>query len=61
MAVFPVPGCPAIMTARPAMLPSLIILRITPAALRALTCPTMPCETIRASNESSRPRPRMCE
>ena len=32
MAVFPVPGCPPIRMALPAILPSLIILRITPAA-----------------------------
>lgn len=27
----------------------------------ALLCPTMPCDTTRASSASSRPRPRMCE
>jgi hypothetical protein len=32
MAVFPVPGCPPISTARPAILPSLIMLRMIPAA-----------------------------
>ncbi|KAK8489999.1 hypothetical protein V6N11_065421 [Hibiscus sabdariffa] len=35
MAVLPVPGCPANKIARPAILPSLIIWRMTPAALRA--------------------------
>ena len=33
--------------------------RTTPAALRALTWPTMPCDTFLASSASSRPRPRM--
>lgn len=59
IAVLPVPGCPAISTARPAILPSRIICRITPAALRAFACPTMPCETSLASSASSRPSPRM--
>ena len=36
MAVLPVPGWPPINIALPAILPSLIILRITPAALLAL-------------------------
>lgn len=36
MAVFPVPGCPPIKMALPAILPSLIMLRIIPAALLAL-------------------------
>ena len=35
-AVFPVPGWPPISTALPAILPSLIIFKITPAALLAL-------------------------
>jgi len=35
IAVFPVPGCPPINTARPAILPYLIISRIIPAALLA--------------------------
>mmetsp|Transcript_32247 Transcript_32247/g.54149 ORF Transcript_32247/g.54149 Transcript_32247/m.54149 type:complete len:203 (+) Transcript_32247:1323-1931(+) len=61
MAVLPVPGCPARSTARPAILPSRIIDRITPAARRAFPWPTIPCETARASSASSRPRPRMCE
>jgi len=42
IAVFPVPGYPPINIALPAILPSLIILRIIPAALLALTYPTMP-------------------
>mmetsp|Transcript_25214 Transcript_25214/g.43077 ORF Transcript_25214/g.43077 Transcript_25214/m.43077 type:complete len:210 (+) Transcript_25214:323-952(+) len=61
IAVLPVPGWPAIRIARPAMSPSLIMERMTPAALRAPAWPTMPCETILASSASSRPRPRMCE
>ncbi|KAG5458740.1 MAG: hypothetical protein BJ554DRAFT_983 [Olpidium bornovanus] len=61
MAVFPVPGGPAIRIARPAILPSLTIFRIKPAAFRAFTCPTMPCDTGRGSSASSRPSPRMCE
>lgn len=35
MAVLPVEGGPAIKTARPAILPALIIFKMTPAALRA--------------------------
>mmetsp|Transcript_28404 Transcript_28404/g.55243 ORF Transcript_28404/g.55243 Transcript_28404/m.55243 type:complete len:214 (-) Transcript_28404:3-644(-) len=61
MAVLPVPGWPARRIARPAILPCLIISKITPAALRAWSCPTRPCEFARASRESSKPRPRMCE
>lgn len=61
IAVFPVPGGPAIRTARPAILLSLIIWRMIPADLRALTWPTMPCEEKRGLRESSRPIPRMCE
>ena len=37
IAVFPVPGCPPIRMALPAIFPSLIMLRITPAALLAST------------------------
>lgn len=37
MAVFPVPGCPPIRTALPAILPYLIIYMIIPAALLAST------------------------
>lgn len=44
MAVFPVPGWPAIRTARPAIFPSRIISSTTPAARRAASCPTMPWE-----------------
>lgn len=48
--------------ARPAMRPSCTILRITPAALRALPCPTMPCEfPLGSSVAGSNPSPRMCE
>ena len=42
IAVLPVPGWPAIKTARPAILPSLIISSTTPAARRALFWPTKP-------------------
>mmetsp|Transcript_106324 Transcript_106324/g.295841 ORF Transcript_106324/g.295841 Transcript_106324/m.295841 type:complete len:209 (-) Transcript_106324:2-628(-) len=61
IAVFPVPGWPAMRIARPAIFPSWIICKMTPAARLAPFCPTMPCDTIRASRASSRPRPRMCE
>mmetsp|Transcript_9073 Transcript_9073/g.26731 ORF Transcript_9073/g.26731 Transcript_9073/m.26731 type:complete len:207 (-) Transcript_9073:2-622(-) len=61
MAVFPVPGCPAMRMARPAIFPSWIICRMTPAARLAPFWPTMPWETILASRASSSPRPRMCE
>ena len=61
MAVFPVPGWPAISRARPAILPSLIISRIKPAARRAFTWPTIPWLTARASRLSLRPRPRIWE
>ena len=37
MAVFPVPGCPPMSTALPAILPYLIISRMIPAALLAST------------------------
>jgi len=37
-AVFPVPGCPPMRMARPAIFPSLIMLRIIPAALLASLC-----------------------
>ena len=61
MAVLPVPGLPASRMARPAILPSLIISRTTPAARRACSWPTMPCDCFLGSSASSRPRPRMCE
>ena len=38
----PVPGVPAMRTALPAIFPSLIISRTTPAARRARACPTNP-------------------
>jgi len=37
MAVLPVPGCPPIKTALPAIFPSLIIFNIIPAAFLAAT------------------------
>ena len=40
----PVPGCPAIKTALPAIFPSRIISKTTPAARRADNWPTMPCD-----------------
>ena len=61
MAVLPVDGGPANRMARPAIRPSWTILRIMPAALRALAWPTMPWAFPRGSSRSSRPRPRMCE
>lgn len=49
-------------TARPAIRPSLTILRMTPAALRALPCPTIPCEFPLGSRVAgSSPSPRMWE
>lgn len=45
IAVFPVPGCPAIRTAFPAMWPSLIISRMSPAARREASWPTIPWDT----------------
>ncbi len=61
MAVFPVDGGPANSMALPAILPSWIILRISPAAFRAFPCPTNPCEFSLGSSLSSRPSPRICE
>ena len=61
IAVFPVPGYPAIRIARPAILPSRIIRTMTPADRRAYSCPTIPWEIARASKLSSSPSPRMCE
>lgn len=55
-------GGPAIRTARPAILPSLIICRMTAAALRAFSWPTRPWDAARGSRlVASTPRPRMCE
>ena len=45
MAVFPVPGVPAISTARPAIFPSFTISTTTPAARLAAVWPTIPCNT----------------
>lgn len=66
MAVLPVPGWPAMRMARPAILPSRIISRTTPAARRAAAWPTRPCDTCRASIVSLRaqrespPLPTVC-
>ncbi|OMJ26951.1 hypothetical protein AYI69_g3632 [Smittium culicis] len=61
IAVFPVPGAPAINTARPAIFPFWIIRKITPAARRAFNWPTIPCEFSFASSLASSPSPLMCE
>lgn len=53
MAVFPVPGWPAMSTARPAIFPSRIISSTTPAARRAASCPTMPWEACGVGGEST--------
>lgn len=45
MAVLPVPGGPANSSALPAIFLDLIKSTTTPAAYRASTWPTMPCET----------------
>ena len=47
MAVFPVPGCPASSTPLPAILPSLTICRITPAAC------TVKCELSGGTSDGS--------
>lgn len=52
MAVFPVPGWPAISTALLAMRPSLIISRMIPAALREASWPTIPWDTCRGSGQN---------
>lgn len=52
---------PAIKIALPAILPFLISSRMIPAALRACNWPTIPCEVVRGSRASSRPRPLMWE
>jgi len=57
IAVLPVPGYPAIKMDLPAIFPSLIILRISPAALRAAFYPTNPYEIYLGSKESSSPNP----
>ena len=62
IAVLPVLGGPAIKTARPAILPSFTICKITAAAFLAFSCPTSPCEDARGVSESSStPRPRIWE
>ena len=48
IAVFPVPGWPAIRTARPAIFPSFIISSTTPAARRARFWPTRPYKFYRS-------------
>lgn len=53
MAVFPVPGWPAMSTARPAIFPSRIISSTTPAARRAASCPTMPWEAYGVEGKST--------
>ncbi len=52
----PVLGWPASSTARPAIFPSCTIFTITPAALRAVHCPTMPatCHTHERGSETDR-------
>ena len=50
IAVFPVPGWPAIRTARPAIFPSFIISSTTPAARRARFWPTRPYKFYRVSD-----------
>lgn len=52
MAVFPVPGWPAMRTARPAIFPSRIISSTTPAARRAASWPTMPWEAWRGGDRA---------
>lgn len=72
IAVLPVPGCPPISIALPAILPSLIIVKIIPADFlafnytpnhtltkSAITYPTMPWEIFLGSRLSSRPSPKL--
>jgi hypothetical protein len=61
IAVLPVPGWPASSIALPAIFPSLIMLRMIPAALRGFFWPTRPWATWRGSKDSSIPRPLMWE
>lgn len=60
MAVFPVPGGPAMIMDFPLSLPSFIIFTTNPAASRAFSCPTMPSFTLIACRFSSNPKPLMC-
>ena len=60
-AVFPVPGCPPINTALPAIFPSYIILKTIPIALRAFFYPTNPYATFLGSKASFKPSPLICE
>ena len=61
IAVLPVPGCPPNRIARPAILPSLIISRMMPAARRASDCPTIPMALCLGSSDSLIPKPRIWE
>ena len=51
IAVLPVPGCPASSTPRPAILPSLIIWVITPAACRHERTPQQQCESRKSTDQ----------
>lgn len=61
IAVLPVPGWPPNNMALPAILPSLIISRIMPAAFLASVWPTIPIALCLGSKDSLMPRPRICE
>ena len=56
-AVLPVPGAPAMSSARPAIFFCLIMSTTTPHASRACSCPTQPADMSIASPSSFRPRP----
>lgn len=51
IAVLPVPGWPPRSTARPAILPYLIIYKMMPAAFLASVCPTIPMALCLGSND----------
>jgi hypothetical protein len=59
-AVFPVPGAPAISSARPAIFLALIMSTTMPHASRACSCPTKPAAMGWAVPSSFRPSPLMC-
>ena len=62
IAVFPVLGGPAIITALPAIFPSLTICKMTAAAFLAFSCPTKPWdEALGSKVSSSTPNPRIWE
>mmetsp|Transcript_11286 Transcript_11286/g.16685 ORF Transcript_11286/g.16685 Transcript_11286/m.16685 type:complete len:200 (+) Transcript_11286:6933-7532(+) len=61
IAVFPVPGSPAIKIALPAICPCFIISSINPAAFLAFPCPTIPSLTFLGFNSPSNPNPLICE